>query len=75
MQAANCTFNNVVKTTVLLADMADFNTVNEIYKEFFKENYPARAAYQVSTKLTRRYQTVTREHSMFNILYVQIRSI
>jgi 2-iminobutanoate/2-iminopropanoate deaminase len=47
MQAANCTFNNVVKTTVLLADMADFNIVNEIYKEFFKENYPARAAYQV----------------------------
>jgi 2-iminobutanoate/2-iminopropanoate deaminase len=59
MQAANCTFNNVVKTTVLLADMADFNTVNEIYKEFFKENYPARAAYQVGTKLTRIYQTVT----------------
>jgi 2-iminobutanoate/2-iminopropanoate deaminase len=58
MQAANCTFNNVVKTTVLLADMADFNTVNEIYKEFFKENYPARAAYQVSTKLTRVHQTV-----------------
>jgi 2-iminobutanoate/2-iminopropanoate deaminase len=37
----------VVKTTVLLADIADFATVNEIYKEFFKENYPARAAYQV----------------------------
>jgi 2-iminobutanoate/2-iminopropanoate deaminase len=48
LQAANCTFNNVVKTTVLLADIGDFTKVNEIYKEFFTENYPARAAYQVN---------------------------
>ncbi|XP_023331751.1 2-iminobutanoate/2-iminopropanoate deaminase isoform X2 [Eurytemora carolleeae] len=48
LQAANCTFNSVVKTTVLLADIGDFTKVNEIYKQFFKENYPARAAYQAA---------------------------
>merc|ERR1712098_874655 len=48
LEAANCTFNNVVKTTVLLADMNDFNKVNDVYKTFFTDNYPARAAYQVA---------------------------
>nr|KAF6300849.1 reactive intermediate imine deaminase A-like protein [Myotis myotis] len=38
----------VVKTTVLLADINDFNTVNDIYKEYFKSHFPARAAYQVA---------------------------
>jgi len=48
LQAANCTFNNVVKTTVLLQDINDFTKVNDVYKEFFKTNYPARAAYQAA---------------------------
>ncbi|XP_012513603.1 PREDICTED: ribonuclease UK114-like [Propithecus coquereli] len=43
--AAGCDFTNVVKTTVLLADINDFNTVNDIYKQYFKSNFPARAAY------------------------------
>ena len=47
MEAANCTFDNVVKTTVLLADINDFAAVNEVYTTFFSDNYPARAAYQV----------------------------
>ena len=47
MEAANCTFDNVVKTTVLLADINDFAAVNEVYTTFFTDNYPARAAYQV----------------------------
>uniref|UniRef100_A0A3Q3IV89 2-iminobutanoate/2-iminopropanoate deaminase n=1 Tax=Monopterus albus TaxID=43700 RepID=A0A3Q3IV89_MONAL len=38
----------VVKTTVLLADINDFNSVNEVYKTFFSSNFPARAAYQVA---------------------------
>jgi enamine deaminase RidA (YjgF/YER057c/UK114 family) len=53
-----------VKTTILLvsfkimngfniqciqADMNDFTTVNDIYKEYFKAPFPARAAYQVAT--------------------------
>ncbi|ETE68630.1 Ribonuclease [Ophiophagus hannah] len=37
----------VVKTTVLMTDMKDFNDINEVYKQFFKCNFPARAAYQV----------------------------
>ena len=47
LEAANCTFDNVVKTTVLLADINDFAAVNEEYTKFFSDNYPARAAYQV----------------------------
>jgi len=48
LKAANTSFGNVVKTTVLLADINDFAAVNEVYKEFFTENYPARAAYQAA---------------------------
>ncbi|XP_062385320.1 2-iminobutanoate/2-iminopropanoate deaminase-like isoform X2 [Sardina pilchardus] len=48
LKAAGCGYENVVKTTVLLADMNDFNNVNEIYKQFFSSNFPARAAYQVA---------------------------
>lgn len=39
---------SVVKTTVLLKDIGDFATVNEVYGQYFKAPYPARAAYQVS---------------------------
>ncbi|NXK55002.1 RIDA deaminase, partial [Chauna torquata] len=47
LKAAGCDYDNVVKTTVLMADMKDFNDINDIYKQFFKSNFPARAAYQV----------------------------
>ncbi|KAL4617030.1 ribonuclease UK114 [Arapaima gigas] len=48
LKAAGCDYGNVVKTTVLLADMNDFNNVNDVYKQFFSKNFPARAAYQVA---------------------------
>ncbi|KAI5615911.1 ribonuclease UK114 isoform 1, partial [Silurus asotus] len=48
LKAAGCGYENVVKTTVLLADMKDFNNVNDVYKQFFSSNFPARAAYQVA---------------------------
>ncbi|XP_062343248.1 2-iminobutanoate/2-iminopropanoate deaminase-like [Osmerus eperlanus] len=48
LKTAGCTYDNVVKTTVLLADMNDFNNVNETYKQFFSKDFPARAAYQVA---------------------------
>lgn len=48
LQAADCTTDNIVKTTVLLADMNHFAIVNEIYASHFNAPYPARAAYQVS---------------------------
>ena len=39
---------NVVKTTVLLADIADFAAMNAVYAEFFEAPYPARAAFQAA---------------------------
>lgn len=39
---------DVVKTTVLLADIADFAAMNQVYAEFFNEPFPARAAFQVA---------------------------
>uniref|UniRef100_A0A3Q0R5L4 Reactive intermediate imine deaminase A homolog n=1 Tax=Amphilophus citrinellus TaxID=61819 RepID=A0A3Q0R5L4_AMPCI len=39
---------NFVKTTVLLANMNDFTSVNDVYKQFFSTNFPARAAFQVA---------------------------
>ncbi|XP_037549659.1 2-iminobutanoate/2-iminopropanoate deaminase isoform X1 [Nematolebias whitei] len=48
LKAAGCDYNNVVKTTVLLKDINDFTSVNDVYKTFFSSNFPARAAYQVA---------------------------
>lgn len=45
---AGMTMADVVKTTVLLADIKDFGAMNEVYAEFFAEPYPARAAFQVA---------------------------
>lgn len=44
---AGLTFNQVVKTTVLLDSMADFAAMNEIYASFFVDHKPARAAFEV----------------------------
>jgi 2-iminobutanoate/2-iminopropanoate deaminase len=43
LAAAGASFADVVKTTVFLADMADFATVNEIYGERFPNDPPARS--------------------------------
>ena len=40
---------NVVKTTVMLADMADFAAMNEVYAQFFEAPFPARSAVAVKT--------------------------
>jgi 2-iminobutanoate/2-iminopropanoate deaminase len=48
LEAANGSYNNLVKTTILLTDMNDFSTVNDIYKGYLKTPYPARATYQVA---------------------------
>lgn len=47
LEAAGYTMNDVVKTTVLLADIADFGAMNEVYAQFFVDNKPARAAFAV----------------------------
>ncbi len=44
LMKANMSMRDVVQVQVFLADIADFAVVNEVYKTFFKEPYPARAA-------------------------------
>jgi 2-iminobutanoate/2-iminopropanoate deaminase len=48
LKAAGIGFDRVVKTTVYLADMNDFATVNEIYGGYFPAPAPARATVQVA---------------------------
>ncbi|HBU84401.1 MAG TPA: RidA family protein [Paenibacillus sp.] len=48
LEAAEYAMEHVVKTTVFLKDMGDFQTVNEVYATFFAEPYPARSAVEVA---------------------------
>lgn len=47
LQEEGYSLSDVVKTTVLLKDIAEFGDMNAIYAEYFKEPYPARSAFQV----------------------------
>ena len=47
-QTGGLDFSHVVKTTVFLDNMDDFNTVNGIYAQYFVEPYPARSAVEVA---------------------------
>lgn len=42
------TFNNVVKSTVFMTNLADFAAMNEVYGKHFTENFPARSTVQVA---------------------------
>ena len=48
LKAAGSSLDNVVKTTVFLADMNDFVEMNEAYGRFFSDNKPARATVQAA---------------------------
>ncbi len=48
LEAEGLDMSAVVKTTVFMKDLAGFGDMNEVYAEFFKEPYPARAAFQVA---------------------------
>jgi len=48
LKAAGSDFAEVVKTTIFLADMADFKAVNEVYASYFEADPPARATFQVA---------------------------
>ena len=48
LEAAGSSMDEVVKTTVFLADMNDFAEMNEVYSRFFNENKPARATVQAA---------------------------
>jgi 2-iminobutanoate/2-iminopropanoate deaminase len=48
LAASGVSTQNVVKTTVVLTDIADFPRANAVYGEFFEQPYPARSAFQVA---------------------------
>ena len=48
LKAAGLDFSAVVRTTVFLADMNDFQAMNAVYAGYFTEPYPARATVQVA---------------------------
>jgi 2-iminobutanoate/2-iminopropanoate deaminase len=48
LKSEGLTFENIVKTTIFLTDLGDFQTVNEVYGSYFKEQPPARSTVQVS---------------------------
>jgi 2-iminobutanoate/2-iminopropanoate deaminase len=46
LKEAGLTYDNIVKTTIFLSDMNNFVHVNEVYSNYFKGDYPARATIQ-----------------------------
>ena len=49
LEGAGLSMKNVVKTMVFLADMGDFQAMNEVYSQYFSAPYPARSAVAVKT--------------------------
>jgi 2-iminobutanoate/2-iminopropanoate deaminase len=49
LEAADSSLQNVIKTTIFIADMDDFATINEIYESFFIDHKPARSTVAVKT--------------------------
>jgi len=47
IEKAGLTMDDILKVTILLADIADFAAVNQIYESFFTGNYPARSCFAV----------------------------
>lgn len=48
LTAAGAAFENVVRTTIYLTDLNDFQAVNEVYARYFTANFPARSTVQVA---------------------------
>ena len=48
LEEAGTSLNNVVKTSIFLKDLNDFEAVNEVYGTYFIENKPARSCVQVA---------------------------
>jgi 2-iminobutanoate/2-iminopropanoate deaminase len=49
LNAAGSDFDKCLKVNLYFVDLDDFSTVNEIYSEYFTENYPARAAMEIKS--------------------------
>jgi 2-iminobutanoate/2-iminopropanoate deaminase len=48
LKEAGYTFNDVVKTTIFLSDMNNFSAVNDVYANYFTDNFPARETVEVA---------------------------
>ncbi len=48
LKAENLTFDHIIKTTVFMTDLGQFQTMNEIYASYFTQQQPARSTVQVS---------------------------
>ena len=48
LEGAGAALGNVVKTTVFIKNMNDFAVINEVYKKFFTQNFPARSCVEVA---------------------------
>ncbi len=48
LATAGTSFDSVVKTTVFIKNMSDFASINEVYKKYFTNNYPARTCVEVA---------------------------
>ncbi len=48
LKAANTSFKQVIKTSIFLKDMNDFNAVNTVYASYFESDFPARETVQVA---------------------------
>lgn len=48
LEVSGLTYDDIVKTTVLLSDMNDFAKVNEEYAKYFNESFPARSCFEVA---------------------------
>ena len=56
LKAANSSLENVVKVSVFLTDLNDFEALNEVYREFFKDNFPARTTVQAVLRTGRKIE-------------------
>ena len=48
LKEAGFDYSDIVKTTIFLKDLQNFQTVNEVYANYFKDNFPARETVEVS---------------------------
>ncbi|MFN4124056.1 MAG: RidA family protein [Flavobacteriales bacterium] len=48
LEEAGCTFKNVLKSSVFVKDINDFNAINEVYAQYFTDEHPARELVQVA---------------------------
>ncbi len=49
LESINCSFDDILKITIYMTDLSKFGEVNDLYKQYFAKDYPARATVQISS--------------------------